>query len=217
LEGPAELPEARRPLRLVRLEGPGWRQTGEAARAAYEDLLTALARAGIAVVEAEDAPETRALAAALGDASDALGDIADYESRWPLVMHLQRAIEEGADRFSPTAIKRGLARADIPRARYHDALRFRAAFQKMLATCRRDGVLFVSPSATDAAPADRNSTGSSVYQWASSLAGNPVVSLPFMAVDGLPFGLQVQGFFGEDADLVAHSRWLDEAFRSGRI
>jgi hypothetical protein len=27
----------------------------------------------------------------------------------------------------------------------------------------------------------------------------------------------VQGFFGEDAVLLAHSRWLDEAFRSGQI
>jgi Asp-tRNA(Asn)/Glu-tRNA(Gln) amidotransferase A subunit family amidase len=217
LEGPAELPDARRPLRLVRLEGPGWRQTGEAARAAYENLLASLGRAGVTVVEADEAPETKALADALDDASTALGDIADYESRWPLVMYLQRALEEDTNTVSPTAIKRGLARADIPRARYHDALRFRATFQTMLAACRRDGVLFISPSATDVAPADRTSTGSSVYQWASSLAGNPVVSLPFMAVDGLPFGLQVQGFFGEDAALLAHSRWLDDAFRSGRI
>ncbi len=76
-------------------------------------------------------------------------------------------------------------------------------------------MLFVSPSATDAAPADRASTGSSVYQWASSLAGNPVVSLPFMITDGLPFGLQVQGFRGDDAALIAHCRWLDVAFHRG--
>lgn len=217
LEGPAELPQARPPIRLVRLEGPGWRQTDAAAKTAYENFLASLGRANVAVVSAEDSPGTRSVASDLQSASEALGDIADYESRWPLVMHVQRAQEEGANIFSPTAVRRGLARADIPRARYHDALRFRAAFQKKLAACRRDGLLFVSPSATDAAPSDRSSTGSSVYQWASSLAGNPVVSLPFMITDGLPFGLQVQGFFGEDAALLAHSRWLDEAFRHGRI
>lgn len=217
LEGPATPPPAGRPLRLVRLEGPGWGLTEEAARKTYEDLLAAIGRIGVAVVQAEDSPKTRDLALDLKAASDALGVVADYESRWPHVMQIKRAEERGAKIFSPTAVRRGLARADIPRARYHDALRFRAAFQKKLAACREDGLLFVSPSATDAAPADRTSTGSSVYQWASSLAGNPVVSLPFMSAEGLPYGLQVQGFFGEDAALVAHCRCLDEAFRRRRI
>ncbi|MGE5539321.1 MAG: amidase family protein [Gemmatimonas sp.] len=215
LEGPADLPDPRKPARLVRLEGPGWAKTDAGPRAVYEALLEGIARAGIAVADASESPETRALADDLATASVALADIADYESRWPLVMYLQRAQELGIELVSATALKRGLARADIPRARYHDALRFRAAFQAKLAACRRDGLLFVSPSATDAAPADRSSTGSSVYQWASSLAGNPVVSLPYMVTDGLPFGLQVQGFRGEDAALIAHCRWLDEGFRRG--
>jgi Asp-tRNA(Asn)/Glu-tRNA(Gln) amidotransferase A subunit family amidase len=215
LEGPFDCPEARKPARLVRLEGPGWEQTDAGPRAAYEALLAALARAGIPVVDAAECPETKALADDLKNASVALADIADYESRWPLVMYMQRAQELGQTVVSPTAVKKGLARADIPRERYHDALRFRAAFQAKLEACRRDGVLFISPSATDAAPADRNSTGSSVYQWASSVAGNPVVSLPFMVTGGLPYGLQVQGFRGRDAELIAHCRWLDEAFRRG--
>jgi Asp-tRNA(Asn)/Glu-tRNA(Gln) amidotransferase A subunit family amidase len=217
LEGPAMPPQASRPRRLVRLEGPGWAMTEDAARKTYEASLAAIERTGIAVTQAEDSPKTRELAQDLKAASDALGVVADYESRWPLVMYVAQAEQRGAKIFSPTAVKRGLARADIPRARYHDALRFRAAFQKKLAACREDGLLFVSPSATDAAPADLNSTGSSVYQWASSLAGNPVVSLPFMAADGLPYGLQVQGFFGEDAGLIAQCLWLDEAFRRGVI
>ena len=62
-----------------------------------------------------------------------------------------------------------------------------------------------------------NATGSAVYQWASSLAGNPVVSLPLMAVDGLPLGLQVQGFVAGEESLMAACRWLDAAFRAGEI
>lgn len=217
LEGPVLLPRAVPPKRLVRLEGPGWKQTELPARKAYEDFLAGLTRAGVAVVQAEDARKTRDLAADLRAANEALGVIADYESRWPLVMYVTRAQERGDQIFSPRAVERALARADIPRKRYHEALRFRAAFQKRLAACRSDGLLFVSPSATDAAPADRNSTGSSVYQWASSLAGNPVTSLPFMVTDGLPYGLQMQGFSGEDAALLAHCRWLDDAFRRGKI
>jgi Asp-tRNA(Asn)/Glu-tRNA(Gln) amidotransferase A subunit family amidase len=217
LEGPATLPPARRPRRLVRLEGPGWQQTDEPAKQAYENLLSALEHVGVEVVQADESPDTQALSRDLKAASQALGDIADYESRWPFVMYLQHAEREGSTIFSPTAFKRGLARADIPRERYHAALRFRQAYQQTLAACQQEGLLFVSPSATGAASADLKSTGSSVYQWASSLAGNPVVSLPFMAVEGLPFGLQVQGFRECDAALIAHCRWLDEAFRSEKI
>ena len=42
-------------------------------------------------------------------------------------------------------------------------------------------------------------------------------SLPLMAVEGLPLSLQLQGFSGADALLMAHARWLDEAFRDGLI
>lgn len=217
IEGPAELPMAVAPRRLVRLEGPGWQQTDAAAKLVYEAFLASLGQAGIEIAQAEDSPATKALAAGLSDANEALSVIADYESRWPHVMYIERAAAEGAQIFSPTAMRRGPLRADVPRETYHHALRYRAKYQQQLAACRQEGLLFVSPSATGAASLDRSSTGSSVYQWASSLAGNPVVSLPYMVVEGLPYGLQVQGFNGCDATLIAHCRWLDEAFHAGRL
>jgi Asp-tRNA(Asn)/Glu-tRNA(Gln) amidotransferase A subunit family amidase len=58
-------------------------------------------------------------------------------------------------------------------------------------------------------------TGSSVYQWGSSLAGNPVVSLPLMAVDGMPLGLEVQGFAGGETELMEAALALDEGFTAG--
>lgn len=217
LQGPMDLPPAVKPRRLVRLEGPGWKLTDDGAKAAYESFLATLSRLGVDIVEAEESPATKALALGLEPANQALSVIADYESRWPLVMYIQRAAEDDAKIFSPTAMRRGPLRADVPREDYHHALRYRATYQAMLAACHEDGLLFVSPSATGAASTDLSSTGSSVYQWASSLAGNPVVSLPFMMADGLPFGLQVQGFNGRDAALLGYCRWLDEAFRSGKI
>jgi Asp-tRNA(Asn)/Glu-tRNA(Gln) amidotransferase A subunit family amidase len=216
IEGPPTLPSAVKPKRLVRLEGPGWAGTGAAVKRAYETLLDGIARAGVPVIAAKDLPETAALEAMLADAGAALADIADYESRWPLVMYLTEAREMGGKALSPTAFERGLRRAGIPRDAYHAALRVRAAYQKALAACTADGVAFISPAATDTAP-DSASTGSSIYQLASSLAGNPVVSLPLMAVEGLPLSLQLQGFSGADTLLLAHARSLDEAFRDGRF
>lgn len=214
IEGPATLPAAIKPKRLVRMEGPGWQKSDAGVKAAYEALITAIARAGVPVMTAKDFPETAALEATLNEAGAALADIADYESRWPLVMYLTR--DEKRTSFTAKAFESGLRRADISREAYHNALRTRARFQKMLLACADDGLAFVSPAATDTAPAP-TSTGSSIYQLASSLAGNPVISLPLMAVEGLPLSLQLQGFTGADAMLMAHARWLDEAFRNGAI
>lgn len=216
MEGPAEPPAARKPRRLVRLEGPGWRATEAAARTAYDTLLTGIARAGVAVTSAGEDAATRALEADMEAAAEALDAIADYESRWPLIMYLEQARGTPDAPFSERVIARGLKRGEVSRATYHDALRFRAGYRDKLAGCVADGLFLVSPSATGGPPTVTDgSTGSSVYQWASSLAGNPVASLPFMAVDGLPFGLELQGFSGADADLVAAARWLDEAFARG--
>jgi len=214
IEGPAFLPEAIKPRRLVRLEGPGWKRSEPGVQVAYERLLDSVARAGVPVLDAKDSPETAAVEAMLDAAGAALADIADYESRWPFVMYLER--DESRATFSAQAFASGLRRADIPRDAYHRALTVRREFQRTLMACRDDGLMFVSPAATDTAPAP-SGTGSSVYQLASSLAGNPVASLPLMAVDGLPLGLQLQGFTGDDATLVAQARWIDDAFRRGAI
>jgi Asp-tRNA(Asn)/Glu-tRNA(Gln) amidotransferase A subunit family amidase len=214
IEGPAALPEAIKPRRLVRLEGPGWQKSEDGVKAAYERLLACIASAGVPVIEARDMPETAALEASLAEAGRALADIADYESRWPLVMYL--AADTKRETFTAKTFDSGLRRAGVGRDAYHRALKTRAEVQRKLLMCMADGVTFVSPAATDTAPAPTG-TGSSIYQLASSLAGNPVVSLPLMAVDGLPLSLQLQGFVGADALLAAHARWIAEAFRRGAI
>jgi Asp-tRNA(Asn)/Glu-tRNA(Gln) amidotransferase A subunit family amidase len=132
--------------------------------------------------------------------------ISDYESRWPLIMYLQDP--NAPQKFSPRVIERGLARDKWTRDDYEDALRFRNAYREKLAACRAVGRFFISPSATGPAPSGTSDTGSSVYQWGSSLAGNPVCGLPLMAADGLPLGLELQGFGGEEAELMAAARAL---------
>lgn len=217
LAGPMEPPPAHMPEMLVRMTRAGWSRTDEAARRAFDDLCSNLARVGIAVAEAEDLPAVAALAADLEAAAHALDVISDYESRWPLLMYLEyeKAAPSGA--FSERVIERGLARDRWTRGQYEDALAFRDSYRRKLAACREDGAFIVTPSATGAAPVGTGDTGSSVYQWGSSLAGNPVVSLPFMVADGMPLGLEIQGFNGEDAALMAAARALDEAFAAGRF
>lgn len=215
--GPATPPPARLARRLTRIATAGWDKTGADTKQAFDNLCADMARLGIIIDEAEDNLPTRALTADLAAAATALDVISDYESRWPLIMYLEaeKAVPTGA--YSPRVVERGLARDRWSRAEYHEALAFRDAYRAKLAACRAEGTFLITPSSTGAAPRGTGDTGSSVYQWGSSVAGNPVVSLPFMAVEGMPLGLEIQGFNGEDAGLMAAARALDAAFAEGRL
>jgi Asp-tRNA(Asn)/Glu-tRNA(Gln) amidotransferase A subunit family amidase len=217
ITGPADLPAPAKPKVLVRMEAAGWARTEEPAKAAYEALLESIGNSGVAVAHAGDDPQWAALEDEQAAAAAALSAIADYESRWPLFMYLERDREEGGGVFDALTHERGRARRDVTREDYEQALIYRAQYRERLAAVQKDGVFPVTPSATGAAPQGLADTGSAVYQGASSLAGNPVVSLPFMEASAMPLGLQVQGFVGGEAKMIAAARWLDQAFHAGEI
>jgi len=56
-----------------------------------------------------------------------------------------------------------------------------------------------------------HTTGDPSYNAMSSILGAPVVTVPLMAVSGLPVGVQVMGQPHEDAAVAAIARWLAEA------
>ena len=66
----------------------------------------------------------------------------------------------------------------------------------------------VTLSATGGAPKGLQSTGNSQFAVPSSLLGVPALTLPLFEIDGMPLGLQVLGFFNEDARAFAVSGWL---------
>ncbi len=41
----------------------------------------------------------------------------------------------------------------------------------------------------------------------------PAISLPLLATEGLPLGLQLLGFIGGDADLFAHAAAVEDVLR----
>jgi Asp-tRNA(Asn)/Glu-tRNA(Gln) amidotransferase A subunit family amidase len=62
------------------------------------------------------------------------------------------------------------------------------------------------------APIGLNSTGNAAFAVVSSYLRSPAASLPLLAVDALPIGVQVIGFRGRDADLIAIARWISATF-----
>ena len=53
-------------------------------------------------------------------------------------------------------------------------------------------------------------TGDAVFNYPSSILGAPVVTVPMMAVRGLPVGMQIMGQHNEDARMTAMARWIHE-------
>ena len=77
---------------------------------------------------------------------------------------------------------------------------------------RADG--FLTLNQTGAAPAGMP-VGNTVYGEASSLIGMPALNLPLMAVEGMPLGLQMLGFYGDDEALTALGHWAIHAVLRG--
>ena len=54
--------------------------------------------------------------------------------------------------------------------------------------------------------------GTPWYNDASSAIGAPTLNLPLLVAEGAPLGVQLMGFEGSDAQLVAQARWMLTAF-----
>ena len=61
----------------------------------------------------------------------------------------------------------------------------------------------ITLAATGAAPVGLASTGNPVFVVPASMLGIPAISLPVLADDGLPLGLQLMGFADQDAALFS--------------
>ena len=60
------------------------------------------------------------------------------------------------------------------------------------------------------APKGLASTGNPVFNAPASVSGAPALSLPLMAVDGMPLGFQLMGFAHGDARAAGIARWILE-------
>ena len=54
-------------------------------------------------------------------------------------------------------------------------------------------------------------TGSRSFISPWTMIGGPSLSLPYLAVDGMPLGVQLMGLPNSDADIVAIAHWFDRA------
>jgi Asp-tRNA(Asn)/Glu-tRNA(Gln) amidotransferase A subunit family amidase len=199
LWGPSEPPPPQRPRALAFLRTSGWDEALPEARATFETATARLAEAGIAIADRHADPVIEEVEGAIADAASLTRTINAWEGRWPL--NTYRDIDAG--KLSRSALERLAMAEGMTLADYGAAIALRQHNRETHARLAARYDAAITLAAPGAAPVGLGSTGNPVFNVPASMLGIPAVSLPLLSVDGLPLGLQIAGFNGEDARLFA--------------
>jgi len=208
LAGGPDLPAAEKPRRLARQYTYGWSQTDEASKERFESLLRSLAAKGVEIIEPRATKDLAAYEEATAKTPEFFFDAMLWEFRWPLRAWRDLrpgTLSEAIEKFIAQAEKMTLA--DYERAaakREHLRALHRALAGKV------DG--FITLAHIGPGQKGQPKVGTPWYNDASSAIGAPTFSLPLLAAEGAPLGVQLMGFEGEDARLAGLARWILEDF-----
>lgn len=223
LEGPLDLPVARKPARLVRLDTLGWSQIDDSIRELFELFIAALVDAGVDIVDRRTAHKVEKLESMLLDCDNFATDIVMYEARWPFVAYIDAYGRERA--IGDTAYSRLQRGISMTREEYQAALVKRETARRIVAEIGAGVDGFITLASSGPAPfVDRPNvaadaldragahmeTGSRSFVSPWTMIGGPSLALPYLAVDGMPLGVQLMGVPDSDADTVAVAHWLDQ-------
>jgi len=204
LLGARELLPPQRPRRLVRQYTSGWLKTHEASQQALAAFLRSLEAEGVEILEPSQVPALREYEDVTTRTPEFFFDLMTFELRWPLRLWAQRRPGSVSE-----AVAGYLSKAE---AMSVDDYRRACARREQLRTLHRalkgkvDG--FITLAHIGPGQLGQPKTGTPWYNDASSAIGAPTLSLPVLAVEELPLGVQVMGFEYEDAELVAMARWI---------
>ena len=216
LSGPMTTPSAKRPDRLILMETEGWNRLDDKSHEALSQLISAIEAAGVEVLRRSDHVLIEDLESELSDATYVTNLITAWENRWTL----RNLANNHGDKMS----KRILARLEEVEAISHDDYRHlllrrdRAqAAHRMLSGLADAVITFSSPGPAPLWLGDKpgeamaaRPTGDAVFNYPSSQLGAPCVTVPMLAVEGLPVGVQLMGQQHEDALMTSYSRWLHQ-------
>ncbi len=208
LFGPASAPAAKKPRRVAFLETAGWAAASAGARAAMGDALARIKTAGIEVLAPQSHAKVAAVEAAIAQARPLSMRINGWESRWPLNTYRER----DASKVSRVMLARLAVAEAMSLDDYRRDLAQRAQARSLYAELAAECDACVSLAAPAAAPMGLESTGDPACTVHASLLGIPAISLPVLADEGLPLGLQVTGFVDGDAEAFAVAAAIKAVF-----
>jgi Asp-tRNA(Asn)/Glu-tRNA(Gln) amidotransferase A subunit family amidase len=122
-----------------------------------------------------------------------------WEGRWPLNTYRNR----DRSKLSQSALDRLATAEAMTLADYGGAIARRQHNRKVHARLAGRYDAAITLAAPGVAPVGLGSTGNPVFNVPASMLGIPPLSLPVLSAEGLPLGLQIMGFAGQDAGLFA--------------
>lgn len=200
--GPMDLPDAKKPARVAMLETAGWANATDEAKAEWQRARDTLSAAGIEVADRNSDSAVAGLEDAISGAMQLSMDINAWEGRWPLNTYNRDMDPAGLSESAHNRLKQAVS---MSQEQFRGLLAERERVRAVYAGLKGAFDAFVTLSAPGAAPKGLDWTGDPLFTVHTSLIGMPSVSLPVLQDDGLPLGLQITGYWDEDADLFARS------------
>ena len=199
LSGPAEVPVAQRPRALAVLETDGWATATDEAKAKFETAVVRIRAAGIAILDRLNNSLVAETETALAGAQGLSRRINGWEVRWPLNTY---AAHHRAG-LSKHMLERLEAAEAMTLDDYRRDIAERARIRTVHAKLATIADAAVTLSAAGAAPMGLASTGDPTFAVPGSLLGAPAITLPVLACEALPLGLQLHGFQQQDEALFS--------------
>ena len=198
------LPAPRKPLRLARQYTFGWAQTDAASQALFEQFLNDLGADGVEIVEPRASEAFETYEAATAATPDFFFDLMLWEIRSPL----RGLLAARPDAFSDTMRGHIEKAAAMTIGRYERALAWQSDLRARHASFAGDVDGFITLAHIGPGQKGQPPLGTPWYNDASSALGAPTVNLPLLHIEGVPLGVQLMGFRGRDADLVAQAQFF---------
>jgi len=198
--GPMALPSARKPSKVAILQTLGWAKATDQAKAELQRAVDAMKAAGIEVADRDSDSAVAGVEDAIANAMKLSMDINAWEGRWPLNTYYRDMDPSGLSESAQGRLKQAVS---MSQEEFVDLLAERERVRGVYAGLKGTFDATITLSAPGAAPKGLEWTGDPLFTVHTSLISMPTLSLPVLEDEGLPLGLQVVGFTGEDADLFA--------------
>jgi len=198
--GPMDLPSARKPSKVAILQTAGWAKATDQTKAELQRAVDAMKAAGIEVADRDSDSAVAGVEDAIANAMKLSMDINAWEGRWPLNTYYRDMDPSGLSESAQGRLKQAVS---MSQEEFVDLLAERERVRGVYAGLKGTFDATITLSAPGAAPKGLEWTGDPLFTVHTSLISMPTLSLPVLEDEGLPLGLQVVGFTGEDADLFA--------------
>ena len=180
-------------------------------------MLDAVAAAGVTLIRRQGRADLEAFESDIAESLLLCRDICGWELRWTLrnlarkdITQLSPSMRvrlELAEAMGIDDYRAALAKREAMRARFRAVA---ATADAMITLSSAGPAPFMDGNAGKGEPGITHTTGLPAYNAWTSAIGCPAVTVPMLAVEGMPVGVQIVGRHDDDWRTTGIARWLQE-------